>query len=137
TTGAEALYSDLGHCGLKNIRVSWIFVKACLLFKYFGQGACWLEHDGALLAGSNPVYMVMPTGFVPYAISIAALAAVFAIQAMMSGDFTLVAGAVRLNLWPKVRIVHPDFLKVQLYVPSANWLIFVGCIIYILVFRES
>lgn len=137
TTGAEALYSDLGHCGLKNIRVSWIFVKACLLFNYFGQGAWLLKHDGALLAGSNPFYMVMPTWFVPYGISIATLAAVIASQAMISGAFTLVAEAVRLNLWPKVRIVHPNLLKGQLYVPSANWILFVGCIIVILVFRES
>jgi len=137
TTGAEALYSDLGHCGLKNIRISWIFVKACLLFNYFGQGAWLLGHEGTLLAGSNPFYMVMPTWFVPYGISIATLAAVIASQAMISGAFTLVSEAVRLNLWPKVRIVHPNLLKGQLYVPSANWILLIGCIIVILIFRES
>jgi len=137
TTGAEALYSDLGHCGLKNIRISWIFVKACLLFNYFGQGAWLLGHEGALLAGSNPFYMVMPTWFVPYGISIATLAAVIASQAMVSGAFTLVSEAVRLNLWPKVRIVHPNLLKGQLYVPSANWILLIGCIVVILIFRES
>ena len=137
TTGAEALYSDLGHCGRKNIRVSWIFVKACLLFNYFGQGAWLLEHDGALLAGSNPFYMVMPQWFLPYGISVATLAAVIASQAMISGAFTLVSEAVRLNLWPKVRIVHPNLLKGQLYVPSANWILFIGCIVVILIFRES
>lgn len=137
TTGAEALYSDLGHCGLKNIRISWIFVKACLLFNYFGQGAWLLGHEGALLAGSNPFYMVMPTWFVPYGISIATLAAVIASQAMISGAFTLVSEAVRLNLWPKVRIVHPNLLKGQLYVPSANWILLIGCIVVILIFRES
>lgn len=137
TTGAEALYSDLGHCGLKNIRISWIFVKACLLFNYFGQGAWLLANEGALLAGSNPFYMVMPTWFVPYGISIATLAAVIASQAMISGAFTLVAEAVRLNLWPKVRIVHPNLLKGQLYVPSANWILFIGCVVVILIFRES
>ena len=137
TTGAEALYSDLGHCGLKNIRISWIFVKACLLFNYFGQGAWLLGHEGALLAGSNPFYMVMPTWFVPYGISIATLAAVIASQAMISGAFTLVSEAVRLNLWPKVRIVHPNLLKGQLYVPSANWILLIGCILVILIFRES
>lgn len=137
TTGAEALYSDLGHCGLKNIRISWIFVKACLLFNYFGQGAWLLGHEGALLAGSNPFYMVMPTWFVPYGISIATLAAVIASQAMISGAFTLVSEAVRLNLWPKVRIVHPNLLKGQLYVPSANWILLIGCIVVTLIFRES
>ncbi|GGG94600.1 putative potassium transport system protein kup [Parapedobacter pyrenivorans] len=137
TTGAEALYSDLGHCGLKNIRISWIFVKACLLCNYFGQGAWLLEHDGALLSGSNPFYMVMPKWFIPYGISVATLAAVIASQAMISGAFTLVSEAVRLNLWPKVRIVHPNLLKGQLYVPSANWILLIGCIIVILVFRES
>lgn len=137
TTGAEALYSDLGHCGLKNIRISWIFVKTCLLLNYFGQGAWLLAHGGASLAGSNPFYMVMPTWFVPYGISIATLAAVIASQAMISGAFTLVAEAVRLNLWPKVRIIHPNLIKGQLYVPSANWVLFIGCVIVILVFRES
>lgn len=137
TTGAEALYSDLGHCGLKNIRISWIFVKACLLCNYFGQGAWLLENDGTLLDGSNPFYMVMPKWFIPYGISVATLAAVIASQAMISGAFTLVSEAVRLNLWPKVRIVHPNLLKGQLYVPSANWILFIGCTIVILVFRES
>lgn len=137
TTGAEALYSDLGHCGLKNIRVSWVFVKICLLLNYFGQGGWLLGHEGTSLAGANPFYMVMPDWFVPYGIAIATFAAVIASQAMVSGAFTLVAEAVRLNLWPKVRIVHPNLLKGQLYVPSANWILFVGCIIVILIFRES
>jgi len=137
TTGAEALYSDLGHCGLKNIRISWIFVKISLLCNYFGQGAWLLENDGALLHGSNPFYMVMPKWFIPYGITVATLAAVIASQAMISGAFTLVSEAVRLNLWPKVRIVHPNLLKGQLYVPSANWILFIGCILVILVFRES
>ena len=137
TTGAEALYSDLGHCGLKNIRMSWIFVKTCLLLNYFGQGGWLLGHEGTSLAGANPFYMVMPNWFVPYGIAIATLAAVIASQAMVSGAFTLVAEAVRLNLWPKVRIVHPNLHKGQLYVPSANWLLFFGCVLVIMIFRES
>ncbi len=137
TTGAEALYSDLGHCGLKNIRISWIFVKLCLLLSYFGQGAWLLGHEGVTLDGGNPFYKVMPTWFLPYGISIATIAAVIASQAMVSGAFTLVSEAVRLNLWPKVRIVHPNLLKGQLYVPSVNWILLIGCILVILVFRES
>ncbi|GGC42434.1 putative potassium transport system protein kup [Parapedobacter defluvii] len=137
TTGAEALYSDLGHCGLKNIRISWIFVKACLLLNYFGQGAWLLGHEGGILDGSNPFYAVMPAWFLPYGISTATIAAVIASQAMISGAFTLVSEAVRLNLWPKVRIVHPNMLKGQLYVPSANWILLMGCVLVILVFRES
>src|SRR5690606_37438150 len=80
---------------------------------------------------------VMPEWFVPYGISIATVAAIIASQAMISGAFTLVSEAVRLNLWPKVRIVHPNLLKGQLYVPSANWILLIGCIIVILIFRES
>ena len=137
TTGAEALYSDLGHCGPKNIRISWIFVKACLLLNYFGQGAWLLAHEGSTLDGSNPFYAVMPGWFLPYGITIATIAAVIASQAMVSGAFTLVSEAVRLNLWPKVRIVHPNMLKGQLYVPSANWILLIGCIVVILVFKES
>jgi len=137
TTGAEALYSDLGHCGLKNIRISWIFVKLCLLLNYFGQGAWLLGHEGTTLDGGNPFYNVMPAWFLPYGISIATIAAIIASQAMVSGAFTLVSEAVRLNLWPKVRIVHPNMLKGQLYVPSVNWILLIGCILVILVFRES
>ncbi|SEK70937.1 KUP/HAK/KT family potassium transporter [Parapedobacter koreensis] len=137
TTGAEALYSDLGHCGLKNIRISWIFVKACLLCNYFGQGVWLLEHEGALLGSSNPFFVTMPKWFIPYGISVATIAAVIASQAMISGAFTLISEAVRLNLWPKVRIVHPNMLKGQLYVPSVNWILLLGCILVVLVFRES
>ncbi len=137
TTGAEALYSDLGHCGLKNIRISWIFVKACLLLCYFGQGAWLLEHEGTSLNGGNPFFMGMPSWFLPIGIGIATVAAIIASQAMISGAFTLVSEAVRLNLWPKVRIVHPNLLKGQLYVPSANWILLLGCVFIVLVFQES
>jgi K+ transporter len=137
TTGAEALYSDLGHCGLQNIRVSWIFVKACLLLCYFGQGAWLLEHEGIPLNGGNPFFMGMPGWFLPFGISIATVAAIIASQAMISGAFTLVSEAVRLNLWPKVKIIHPNMLKGQLYVPSANWILLIGCVFIILIFQES
>src|SRR5690606_19425643 len=100
TTGAEALYSDLGHCGRPNIRISWIYVKACLLLNYFGEGVWLLEHEGARLGQGNPFYLIMPDWFIPYGIGMATIAAVIASQAMISGSFTLVAEAVRLNVWP-------------------------------------
>jgi len=138
TTGAEALYSDLGHCGRSNIRISWIFVKSCLLLNYFGQGAWLWQHQGATLGeGNNPFYLIMPEWFIPYGIGIATLAAVIASQAMITGSFTLISEAVRLNLWPKVKINYPSIQKGQLYVPSMNWILWAGCIVVILLFKKS
>ncbi len=137
TTGAEALYSDLGHCGRANIRVSWIYVKACLLLNYFGQGVWLLRHEGAQLREGNPFYLIMPEWFIPYGIAIATMAAVIASQAMISGSFTLIAEAVRLNLWPKVRINYPSNQKGQLYVPSVNVLLWTGCLLVVLIFQRS
>lgn len=136
TTGAEALYSDLGHCGRKNIRVSWTFVKTCLLLNYFGQGA-WLVTQHGMNLDSNPFYAIMPEWFLIYGIAIATLATIIASQAMISGSFTLISEAVRLNFWPKVKINYPSDAKGQLYVPSINWLLWVGCISVVLYFQES
>ena len=137
TTGAEALYSDLGHCGRANIRVSWIYVKTCLLLNYFGQGVWLLEHEGARLGQGNPFYLIMPEWFIPYGIGMATIAAIIASQAMISGSFTLIAEAVRLNLWPKVRINYPSNQKGQLYVPSVNAILWVGCVLVVLIFQRS
>ncbi|MGK6351870.1 KUP/HAK/KT family potassium transporter [Parapedobacter sp. DT-150] len=137
TTGAEALYSDLGHCGRTNIQVSWIYVKICLLLSYFGQGAWLLLHEGQSLQGGNPFYLMMPEWFLPFGIGIATMAAIIASQAMISGSFTLVSEGVRFNIWPKVKIIHPNIYKGQLYVPSANWMVWIGCVIIVLVFRNS
>ena len=138
TTGAEALYSDLGHCGRANIRISWIYVKSCLIFNYFGQGVWLWQHQGEGLGqGVNPFYQLMPEWFLIFGIAIATCAAVIASQAMISGSFTLISEAVRLNLWPKVKINYPSNQKGQLYVPSINWLLWLGCIIVIAIFRES
>jgi KUP system potassium uptake protein len=136
TTGAEALYSDLGHCGRKNIRVSWTFVKTCLLLNYFGQGA-WLVTQHGMNLDSNPFYAIMPEWFLLYGIGIATLATIIASQAMISGSFTLISEAVRLNFWPKVKINYPSDAKGQLYVPSINWLLWIGCISVVLYFQES
>ena len=137
TTGAEALYSDLGHCGRANIRISWIFVKSALIINYMGQGAWILKHSGETLNGLNPFYQIMPSWFVIYGIGIATLAAIIASQAMISGSYTLISEAIRLNLWPKVKINYPTLTKGQLYIPSINWLLFLGCIGVVLYFKHS
>ena len=142
TTGAEALYSDMGHCGRKNIRISWIFVKTTLVLNYFGQGAYLLVHQGKTLAAlnpanANPFYLIMPTWFQPAGVVIATLAAVIASQALISGSFTLINEAIRLNFWPKVRIKYPTDVKGQIYIPSINWLLFLGCVGIVLRFEES
>ena len=140
TTGAEALYSDLGHCGKNNIRVSWIFVKSMLVLNYFGQGAWLILHQGQKLSAfqaNNPFFAIMPEAFMPYGIIIATTAAIIASQALISGSFTLINEAMRLNLWPKVRVKYPTVLKGQLYIPSLNWLLLGGCIMVVLYFKES
>jgi KUP system potassium uptake protein len=142
TTGAEALYSDMGHCGRKNIRISWIFVKSMLLLNYFGQGAYLINHEGKTLIdlggnAGNPFYLIMANWFQPVGIVIATLAAVIASQALISGSFTLINEAMRLNFWPKVKIKYPTELKGQLYIPSINWLLLAGCIGIVLYFKES
>lgn len=140
TTGAEALYSDLGHCGKQNIRVSWIFVKLTLILNYFGQGAWLISHEGQSLSdfkASNPFYAIMPESFLPYGIAIATIAAVIASQALISGSFSLINEAMRLNLWPKVMVKYPSEIKGQLYIPSLNWLLLAGCVAVVLHFEES
>ena len=142
TTGAEALYSDMGHCGRKNIRVSWIFVKTALILNYFGQAAYLIKNEGKTLqilggANGNPFYLIMADWFQPIGITIATLAAVIASQALISGSFTLINEAMRLNFWPKVRITYPTELKGQIYIPSINWLLLLGCIGIVWHFEES
>ncbi len=144
TTGAEALYSDLGHCGKWNIRYSWIFVKICLILNYLGQGA-WLIHQyhGKVITpamierGFNPFYGVMPDWFLYPGIIVATTAAIIASQALISGSFTLISEAMRLNLWPKFKISYPTEARGQLYIPAINWLLFVGCIWIVQHFEKS
>ena len=139
TTGAEALYSDLGHCGRKNIQISWIYVKSCLIFNYLGQAVWLLQHNGKImnLNFHNPFYEIMPGWFLIYGIGIATVAAIIASQALISGSFTLIGEAVRLNLWPKVLINYPSVQKGQLYVPSVNWLLCAGCVGVVMLFKHS
>jgi KUP system potassium uptake protein len=144
TTGAEALYSDLGHCGKWNIRYSWVFVKTCLILNYLGQGAWLLHfHNGEVInvsmieQGFNPFYGIMPHWFMYFGISIATAATIIASQALISGSFTLVSEAMRLNLWPKLRINYPTETKGQLYIPAVNFLLFAGCIGIVLYFQKA
>jgi len=137
TTGAEALYSDLGHCGKGNIRISWTFVKTTLLLNYLGQGAWLLAHKGQMIGEQNPFYALMPSWFLLFGIGLATVAAVIASQALITGSFTLVAEAIRLNMWPKVKLNYPTDVKGQLFVPSMNRLLLIGCIGVVLYFRES
>lgn len=138
TTGAEALYSDLGHCGRNNIRITWIMVKTCLMINYMGQAA-WLMTlgNGALLEGRNPFYEIMPEWFLLPGIVIATLAAIIASQAMISGSYTLISEAMNLNFWPRIDVRQPTELKGQIYIPSVNTILWIGCILMILYFQSS
>ncbi len=145
TTGAEALYSDLGHCGRGNIRVTWVYIKTCLLIHYFGQGASLIAHREGLQItdavksslGVNAFYDLMPEWFIIPGVVIATSAAIIASQAMISGAYTLISEAMRLNLWPKVKIRYPSEAKGQLFIPAINFLMFVGCVGIVLYFRKS
>ncbi|MGR3810583.1 KUP/HAK/KT family potassium transporter [Jiulongibacter sp. NS-SX5] len=137
TTGAEALYSDLGHCGRGNIRMSWIYVKTCLILNYFGQAAWLMLHEGQLLGDKKPFFQLMPEWFILPGIAIATMATIIASQAMISGSFSLISAAIRLNFWPKVRIHYPSNERGQLYIPSVNMLLYIGCIAVVLYFRRS
>jgi KUP system potassium uptake protein len=137
TTGAEALYSDLGHCGRKNIRITWAFVKICLLVNYLGQAA-WIMHQGQpFLEGRNPFYEIMPHWFLIAGIVIATGATIIASQALISGSYTLISEAMNLNFWPRVSVRQPSNLKGQIYIPSVNTILWAGCILMILYFRSS
>jgi KUP system potassium uptake protein len=137
TTGAEALYSDLGHCGRQNIRITWGFVKICLMANYMGQAA-WLIHQGQPLLGDrNPFFEIMPHWFLLGGIAIATAATIIASQALISGSYTLISEAMNLNFWPRVTVRQPSDLKGQIYIPSVNTILWIGCILMIIYFRTS
>lgn len=137
TTGAEALYSDLGHCGKKNITVSWIYVKLMLIFNYLGQGAWLISNQGKINSPLNPFFAIMPTGFLLPSIILATTAAIIASQALISGSFTIFSEAMNLNFWPRQRIKYPTEVKGQLYVPRVNNFLYIFCVITILLFQSS
>ncbi|MDQ5929563.1 MAG: system potassium uptake protein, partial [Bacteroidota bacterium] len=137
TTGAEALYSDLGHCGIKNIRITWIYVKISLVVAYLGQAA-WLMHQGqTLLNGRNPFFEIIPTWFLLPSVIISTLATIIASQALISGSFTLISEAMNLNFWPRVTVRQPSDSKGQIYIPSINTLLWFGCVLMMVYFKES
>jgi KUP system potassium uptake protein len=137
TTGAEALYSDLGHCGKRNIRATWIFVKIALVVNYLGQASWLMNQSNHFLEGKNPFYTIMPQWFLFSGVIISTLAAIIASQALISGSFTLINEAVSLNFWPRVTMKNPTNLKGQIYIPSVNTILWVGCILMVLYFKTS
>ncbi|BDB53127.1 KUP/HAK/KT family potassium transporter [Flavobacterium ammonificans] len=137
TTGAEALYSDLGHCGKTNIRITWVFVKIALVINYLGQGAWLMSQGNEYLNGQNPFYAIMPQWFLIIGIIIATLATIIASQALISGSFTLINEAISLNFWPRVALKNPTNLKGQIYIPSVNTILWIGCVLMILYFKSS
>ena len=137
TTGAEALYSDLGHCGINNIRASWAFVKIMLILNYLGQGAWIIAHVDNLTSGLNPFYAIMPHGMLFFGIVMATIAAIIASQALISGSFTIFSEAMNLKFWPRQKIKYPTDVKGQLYIPFVNMSLFILCVIVILFFQSS
>ena len=136
TTGAEALYSDLGHCGRKNITISWGFVKTMLILNYLGQGAWVLNHVPTALS-VNPFFSIMPQSLLFFSIIMATGAAIVASQALISGTFSILSEAMNLHFWPRMRIKHPTHVKGQLYIPMINLAMYIGVVIIILLFRDS
>lgn len=137
TTGAEALYTDLGHCGIKNIRVSWIFVKVTLILNYLGQGAWLLSHSNEINKLTNPFFTIMPEWFLPFGVFVATAAAIIASQALISGSYTLISEAIALNFWPRIKIKYPTLQKGQMYISSINWFLWISCMAVVLIFKES
>lgn len=138
TTGAEAMYSDLGHCGKQNIRVGWVFVLFMLLLNYLGQSAYLMQHSGEYLdVDASPFYALMPEWFLPIGIVIASFAAIIASQAVITGCFTLVNEATKLKLWTNFKVVYPSVHKGQIYLPAINWFLYAGCLTVIWLFRKS
>ena len=137
TTGAEALYSDLGHCGRKNITAAWSFVKMMLILNYLGQGSWMIAHAGSVNPEVNPFFAIMPSGFLIFGILLATIAAIIACQALISGSFTIFGEAMNLNFWPNLKIKYPTNVKGQVFIPSVNCFLYIFCVITILLFQTS
>lgn len=137
TTGAEALYSDMGHVGRNNIRISWIYIKVMLILSYAGQTAWLLNHVGETVGEVSPFYHIVPDAIYIPSVIIATMATIIASQALISGCFTLINEAIRLDIWPRHRVLFPGNMKGQLYIPFINWFLMLGCIGMVLYFKES
>ena len=137
STGAEALYSDMGHCGRNNIRISWIYIKVMLIFSYAGQTAWLLAHVGERVTNISPFYAIVPHAIYLPGLVIATLATIIASQALISGCFTLINEAIRLEIWPRLMVIFPGRIKGQIYIPAINWMLMCGCLGMVLYFKES
>ncbi|MBM6774257.1 KUP/HAK/KT family potassium transporter [Olsenella profusa] len=141
TTGAEALYSDMGHVGKKNIYASWPFVKVCLILNYLGQGAWIISNHGdaglGAIADLNPFFQMLPEQARIFAVLLSTFAAIIASQALITGSYSIVSEAVRLDLMPHMRINYPSETKGQIYIPLVNTIMWVGCIGVVLLFQTS
>ena len=137
TTGAEALYSDLGHCGKKNIQVSWILVKLTLVLSYLGQGAWLLLQNKKDIGNVNPFFAIVPPSLLFPVVIIATVACIIASQALISGSYTLISEAITMNFWPRVTVKYPTNIRGQIYIPSINWILCLGCVLVVFYFRTS
>ena len=137
TTGAEALYSDLGHCGIRNIRASWVFVKTGLVLNYLGQGAWILSGHQSAKDIINPFFGIMPESMLVFGVLMATMAAIIASQALISGSYTIFSEAMSLNLWPRLKIKYPTVVKGQLYIPFVNWFLYFACVFVVIYFKDS
>lgn len=137
TTGAEALYSDLGHVGKPNVRVGWAFVKICLLINYFGQGSYLLRMLGQRLGDQIPFFSIFPPSLLLVGVIVSTLATIIASQALISGVFSLVNEAMKLKLWPALRVRYPSESMGQMYIPAINWLLMLGSLTIVWIFKES
>lgn len=137
TTGADALYSDLGHCGMKNIRISWVFVKTTLILNYLGQGAWIIAHGSQIPVDVNPFYAIMPSWISPLGVTLAPLAAIIASQAMITGSFTIISEAISMDIWPNIYIKYPSKFKGQMYIPAVNYMLMILCLLMVFAFRSS
>lgn len=137
TTGAEALYSDLGHCGKKNIRASWAFVKTMLVLNYLGQGAWLLDNPNSVAEGVNPIFGIMPEWAVLPGVILATAAAIIASQSVITGSFTMFSEAMSVNFWPNQQIDYPSGIKGQMYIPRINWGLMLLCFVVVIYFKKS
>lgn len=137
TTGAEALYSDLGHCGKGNIRINWAIVSLLLFTNYLGQAALCLSDGFALKANQTVFYAMVPQYLLPFAIVIATAATIIASQALITGVFTLMNEAIKLKLWTNLKVKYPTDHKGQIYIPFINWFLMAGCLLVIAIFKKS
>ncbi len=140
-TGAEALYSDMGHVGKEHIYRSWVFVKLCLILNYLGQGTWIISNSSdaglAAIEDLNPFFLMLPTAWRPFAVILGAAAAIIASQALITGSYTLVSEAIRLDLMPHMQIRYPSDTKGQIYIGAVNTVLFAGCALMVLFFRSA